>query len=264
MATLWKFYPPHPALASATLTATTGTSSTLASSVDNRKLSLMNVDTVGTYVSGADEFMYKIDFGSTKACDFIAIVNHSLYTTETAQLRVYVDNLDNSGLTNPITPLGAQSAAAGDEPIWFEAFTASYTKRYFWPLLDSIAATAYAGLIIIGAKVEPTNDPNWESDIEIDIESGRIVNKGPGGYNWKTRTHGVKRGWQVHYEFLNDADRAILENWLSDSDYADTPFVFTKDGGTVFYYGELIGNPVIKEMQSGLHNIDFTISEVIG
>ena len=116
---------------------------------------------------------------------------------------------------------------------------------------------------MLGSKVEPSVDPNWESTIEIDIESGRILTTTPDGFNHKTRQFGIKRGWQVKYQFLNDADLAILEAWLGDNDFVDTPFVFTRDGGATYYYGELIGNPIFTPVQSGLTNVEFTISEVI-
>lgn len=265
MATNWIYYPAHPDLQTATLTATAGTSSTVANTVNTRILSRMDVDTLGTYVSGTDEFMYRIDFGSgnTKQIDFIYIVGHNLYQ-ETASLRLYYDISDNASLTSPATLIGGNAAVSTDEPIWVETIgSVVAAKRYYWVLLDSIAATAYAGCIGIGYSVNPSVDPNWERSIEINIESGRIVNASHGGFNWKTRTHGVKRGWQVGYELISESDKDELLDWLSDADYADTPFVFTNDGGTTFYYGELIGNPILTPVQSGLYNLEFTISEVI-
>lgn len=264
MAVNWKFYPPHYELETATLTATTGTSSTLNNIKNQRPGLKMDVDTVGTYVGGADEFMYRIDFGAgvTKGCEFIALVNHNLYQ-EAAQLRLYVDTTDNSGLTGPITPVGAQAAVSTDEPIWLEEFTGEYTKRYFWPFFDSISAAAYCGVALIGSIVEPSVDPSWETPITIDIESGRIVNVSPTGFPWKTRTHGVKNAWNVKYQLLNDADYAILSNWLTDSERVDLPFVFTNDGGTTYYYGELVGDATITPVQAGLFNVEFQIQEVL-
>lgn len=264
MATNWIYYPPHIELFTATLTATTGTSSTLANIHEPHKNVKMDVDTVGTYVSGADEFMYRIDFGSgvTKTADFIALVNHNLYQ-ETGALRLYVDATDNSALATPLQARAALSATATDEPIWVASVVAGYTKRYWWPFFDSIAATAYCGTLLLGVTVNPTVDPSWEQPIEIDIESGRIVNMSPDGFNWKTRNHGVKYGWQVKYELLNDSDMAIMLAWLADTDFVDTPFVFTNDGGTNYYYAELIGNPQIIPQQAGLRDLMFTIAEVI-
>lgn len=265
MATNWIFYPPHPELLSATFTATAGTSSSISKSIDTRIKSLMEVDTVGTYISGADEFMYRIDFGVgvTKVVDFIALVNHNLLQ-EAANLTLYIDTADNASLTSAGTVVSSQAAAAGDEPIWLEEKTASVVaKRYYWVHFDQIAATAYAGEVLIGEKVEPSVDPNWETPIEVDIESGRIVNISPGGSEFITRTHGIKRGWQVKYQFLNDADETIMRTWLEDTDFVDTPFVFTRNGGTSFHYGRLIGNPIWTPMQAGLYDLQFTIAEVI-
>lgn len=262
MAVNWKFYPPHYALESATLTATTGTSSTLDNIKNQRPALKMEVDSVGTYVSGADEFMFKVDFGATQTNSFVALVNHNLYQ-ETGQLRVYADAVDNPALTTPITPLGVVSAVATDEPIWLGEFAGTHTKRYLWPHFDSISAAAYCGTLLLGEIAEPSVDPSWESPITIDIESGRIINVSPSGFSWKTRTHGIKNGWAVKYQLLNDADYAILNNWLTDSERVDMPFVFTDDGGTTYYYGELIGEPIISRVQAGLFNVEFTIQEVL-
>lgn len=264
MATNWIFYPPHIEMFTATLTATTGTSSTLANLHEPHRFVRMDVDTVGTYVSGADEFMYRIDFGSgvTKTADFIALVNHNFYS-ETASLRVYVDSTDNASLTGPLQARASVAAVSTDEPIWVETVISGYTKRYWWPFFDSISANAYCGSLLLGVTVNPTVDPIWESLVEIDIESGRIVNTTPDGYNHKVRKHGIKYGWEVKYQFLSDADVATFKAWLAHADYVDTPFVFTDNGGTNYYYGELMGNPQFTPVQAGLTDLSFFISEVI-
>lgn len=263
MATNWIFYPQDPLIESATLTTTAGTCANIANCQNNRRGSLIDITALGSYISGSDEYMVKIDKGSSSLANFIALVDNNLYT-DTGKMVLYHDDNDNAGLVDPSVSFSQQTAAATNEPIWVYDFSASpRTKRYHWLNLDTISTSAEFGCLLIGSIVEPVVDPNWELEIEIDIESGRIINKGPSGYNWKTRTHGIKRGWQVGYELLGDTDRDTLLNWITDSDYVETPFVFTPDGGTNYYYGELIGNPRIVTMQASLTNIEFTISEVI-
>lgn len=262
MATNWKYYIPHNELFSATLTATTGTSSTLANIQNVRRYSRMDVDTVGTYVSGSDEFMFRIDFGSgvTKTCNFVALLNHNL-VTETGKLRVYTDNADNASLTDPQFMLNEEDVVAGDDPIWVEAADNERTKRYFWVLFDSIAATAYCGICLLGEVLNPTPDPNWESPIEIDIESGRIINTTPAGVQWITRTSEKANGFAVRYEVITTAQKDEIADALFA--YPDNPFVFTNDGGTTYYYGRVFGNPVLTPVQAGLWNLEFTIQEAV-
>lgn len=261
MATNWIFYPQSSKIEASTAVDDVGSSTTRANLIDNRWLSLCQITV------SAGQYRVQLDLGSGVALapDFYAVVNHSL-NNGVAQTSVVYSSTDTLSGTSPggtPTTLGANTIGASEEPIVVTEFTAPAAKRYWWFNISGTTTGENIGNFILGNIVEPVVDPNWESEIEIDIESGRIVNKGPGGYNWKTRTHDVKRGWQVNYELLNDADRATLEDWLSDSEYADTPFVFTTDGGTTFYYGELLGNPIITPVQQGLTNISFTISEVI-
>lgn len=265
MATYWKYYPPHIELFTATLTATTGTSSTLANINEPHRLIRMDVDTVGTFSGGdGDEFAFRIDYGAgvTMPATFIALVNHNLYQ-ETGNLFVYIDQADNSGLTTPAAALGSQTAGSGDEPIWVEEIVTGYTKRYWWVLFDEITTAGYCGACLLGSKVEPSIDPNYGSPRLVDINSGRILTNTPDGYTHKTRLHGHKYNWPVKYESISTADKTILETWLTDDDLIDTPFVFTNDGGTTFYYGELLDDISITETIAGLWNVEFSISEVI-
>jgi len=260
MATNWKYYIPHNELFSATLTATTGTSSTLANIQNVRRYSRMDVDTVAG--TGSDEFKFRVDYGAgvTKSGEFIALLNHNLYT-ETCNLYVYVDATDNSALATPLAALNVQAATSADSPIWVEEIVTGYTKRYWWPLFDSIAATAYCGICLLGEVLNPTPDPNWESPIEIDIESGRIINTTPAGVQWITRTSEKANGFAVRYEVITTAQKDEIVDALFT--YPDNPFVFTNDGGTTYYYGRVFGNPVLTPVQAGLWNLEFTIQEAV-
>ena len=263
MATNWKFYPQSPLVEAATLVADIGTSSTKDNILNNRKLSLLNVDTVT-----AGQYRLQIDVGSGNTIDpdFMALVNHNLYT-DTATVGLTHSTADTVTGTAP-SPVATDSftvvtMTSAHQPIFVKTGIIVLAKRYWWLDITTSSAIAYIGQLLIGVTVNPSVDPNWESPIEIDIESGRIVNISPGGFNWKTRTHGIKQGWQVKYQFLSDADVTLFKAWLADDDFIDTPFVFTNDGGTTYYYGELMGNPQFKPVQAGLTDLEFFISEVI-
>ena len=220
----------------------------------------MDVDTVAG--TGSDEFMFRVDYGAgvTKSGEFIALLNHNLYT-ETCNLYVYVDATDNAALAIPLAALNVRAAVSADDPIWVEEIGTGYTKRYWWPLFDSIAATAYCGICLMGDVLNPSPDPNWDSPVEIDIESGRIVNTTPAGVDWTTRTSNKAYGFSVRYELITGAQKDEIVNALFA--YPDNPFVFTTDGGTTYYYGRLFGNPMLKPIQADLWNLEFTIREVV-
>lgn len=264
MASNWKFYPQSALVHAATLDEDVGTSSTLENVLNTRKNSRLDVDTVT-----GSAFRFQIDLGSgnTLTPDFFAIVNNNIYSAAAGIVGVMHSSSDTLSGTSPGgTPLYTFPIAAGaadEEGILVRTNVAgSYTKRYFWVEVTSTDATLYMGQVLLGTKVEPSIDPNWDAPIEIDIESGRIVNTTPGGVNWKTRTHGKRNGWLVNYELITSADLAIIEALWDDS-AVDIPFVFTNDGGTTYYYAELVGNPQVTPVQAGLYNVTFTIGEVI-
>ncbi len=263
MASNWKFYPQSPLVALATITDDVGTATGEANILNPRMFSKLEVDTVS-----AGRYRVQIDVGSgnTISPDFLAVVYHNLYT-DTATVGLTYSSTDTLSGTSPAgvatDAFAPVAMASGDQPLFAEVDFTNVAKRYWWLDLTNSSNVAYAGCVLIGNNVEPSVDPNWESPIEIDIESGRIVNSSFGGYNFKTRTHDIKRGWQVKYQFISDADLAILEAWLEDESYVDSPFVFTNNGGTNYYYGELLGNPVKTPVQAGLTNYEFTIGEVI-
>lgn len=180
MATNWIYYPQAPTVESATLTVTTGTCANVANCLNNRILSKIAITALGTYDSGADEFMFKIDKGAANTSNFIALVNNNLYT-DTGKMQLYYDLNDNAGLLDPAAVFARQSAVAANEPIWLFEFS-DRTTRYLWLLLDSISTSATFGCMLIGAVTEPSVDPVWEAPIDIDIESGRMVNYGHGVY----------------------------------------------------------------------------------
>ena len=265
MATNWIYYPQSPLVSAATVTDDIGTATGEANILNPRLYSTLEVDTVT-----GGEYRLLIDVGSGNAItpDFMALLNHNLYT-DSGTVGLTYSTSDSLSGTSPAggTAVGVFSPdtlSSGEQPTFVKtSFLANPSKRYWWLDFTTASNIASAGCLLIGNAVNPTVDPNWESMIEIDIESGRIVNSSYGGYNFKTRTHDIKRVWQVKYQFLNDSDLAILEAWLASESYCDTPFVFTNNGGTNYYYGELLGNPVFTPVQSSLTNVEFTISEVI-
>jgi hypothetical protein len=262
----WIYYPQSPLIEASTIVDDIGTSASETNMLNNRILSKCEVSTV---TGGEYRPFIDVGSGNTITPDFIALVNHNLYQAAAGVLGLTYSTSDTLSGTSPAggTAVGVFTpfaVGASDEPIVVKtSWLANPTKRYWWPDFSSTDNTLYVGCLLIGNKVAPSIDPNWEQPILIDIESGRIVNTSPSGYNWKTRTAGVKRGWQVKYQFCSDANRTIIEDWITDTDYVETPFVFTMDGGTTYKYGELIGNHEFIEVQQGLTDITFSISEVI-
>lgn len=263
------FFPTSPLVEVATLTDVTGTSSTKTNALNNRPSSKLEVDTVAG--TGSDEYKVRIDVGSGNTLNptFIAFVNHNLYQ-ETCILQLYNDTADNASLTSPWPLFGGgdpspRSAISTDEPIWLERqFSSPSAKRYHWILFDSIAATAYLGCLLFGIEVEPSVDPNLPITEEHD-RMGAIVNRSSGGVKWVTRNHKDIRVWDFLYELIDDTNQAKLVGlWReSDGDAIDRPLIFTLDGGTTFYYGLIVGNPVVEMTEAGLWNVNFQIEEVI-
>lgn len=258
MASNWKFYRPVADFFAATATATVGTSANLANILEPHRTIHADIDTVT-----GNSFVARYDFAASITADCVALVEHNTYTarnTPAAATLTVSHAATSGGIYTGVA--SAFTIVAADEPIFLETFSSASDQ--YWKLdFDDVLNTLYCGFAFLGKTVETSVDPNWEQPIKVGIEEGRIVTTMPDGFNQKVREYGVKRGWQVKYQLLNDADETIMRAWLEDSDLVDLPFVFTKDGGTTFQYGELIGDPEWIPQQQGLHDLMFTISEVI-
>lgn len=264
MASNWIYYPQSPLIAASTLQADLGTSSTLNNVLNNRILSNLDVDSVS---SSAFRFLIDVGSGETVTPDFLAILNNNIYSASAGILGLAFSSTDSLSGTSPggstlyaftiFAPTSAQETILVKTP-----FLGSYSKRYWWVEVTSTDASLYMGQVLIGNKVDPAIDANWELPIEYDIESGRIVNTTRGGTVWRTRTHGVRRGWTVFYEYITTDDKDSLASLWADGQ-VDLPLVFTNDGGTTYYCGEIVGNPTVTPMTQGLWNVNFSITEVI-
>lgn len=258
MASNYKYYVPLPELFSVSTTATVGTSSTTDNAVEQHRLIRMDVDTVT-----GNAFTMRYDFSAAVTPDCIAFVEHNFYDSRNSPSSTVwtVSGASTSG--GIYTGEDTNTAGSGSQPIIVSEFPSPSAWQYWKIALTDTTDTAYCGFCMLGTVVEPSIDANNEQPVEYDIESGRVITVTPDGFNWKKRTHGKKSGVSIRYESITTADKDILCNGLFADDYSDFPLVFTNDGGTTYYYAELIGNPIVVQIIDGLWDVNFTLVEVI-
>ena len=254
---LWKYYPQSPYVESATLTALTGTSSTLHCCLSYRAKNRCDVDTV----SGS-EFAFKIDAGMGIAItpDFVGFINHNLNAGECV-LHVICGNAADNGTTWDFVAFDGEGGDIGGLPIDITELQYLKTKRYWKISISGITAPAYFGNFFMGVSRLPSVDCNYGSPILYD-RSGVKTSETDGGSVFSIKRYGLKRIWNIAYEAISDADKAVLVGLESDCDGPHRPFIFTDTDSSLFY-GRLNSQMQVTPTTAGLWDVSFQIREEI-
>ncbi len=103
----------------------------------------------------------KIDLGSAKACDFLALGSYNWSGMTTVSLQV--DNADNPAFTSPVDVLPAANPFASAPVV---STFSSLTKRY-WRILftNTNSIVPQAGLLLLGSQLALTQTYDWDFNI---------------------------------------------------------------------------------------------------
>lgn len=250
----WLYYPQSSLVRNSTITNLVGTLSVPYNSLNDRQHAVTKVATLS-----AGECSFRIDLGSgnTLAPDFIAIVNNTIYT-DTANLTLLTGSTDD-GSTWDETIINAYAFLSTDEPIYLKVFAAGIARRYFKVKLTNASTASTWGGLLLGNKVSTTLTVNYGEPIDNDT-SGIRMNETSGGAGIGVVNYGIRRMWNVRYEYISTADKDLLLGLQTSTTGQLRPFVFTDTAGAI-YYVRLNSGIRRSEVAAGLWNVDFQLRE---
>ena len=269
------FYTQNSKLFSASISASTGTSSSnfpVSNLLNTRRLSLAKP---GTISGGSWAFDIDLGSGVTDVFNKFILVNNSLYTndaTHNVTMEVIAD--DNSGFASPDTALAAFTVPSTAEPIWFKVAGVLLGTPYrYWRFtfanLDD--TDYYIGCLFLlssdsSNEHAPTVSPNLGAPMLID-RRGIITNENRAGTISAFKTQRKRRVWLFRYETISATDRDTLVDFEDAIDGHRVPFVWTD--GTSYFYGRLARDSFSVEpvagglwgSTEGLYNVSFQVIE---
>ena len=252
----WKYYPQNVYVEQATLTALTGTSSTLGLCQNYRARSRCDIDTVSNYT-----FAFKITTQGTTAItpNFCAFVNSNF---QGGGLYVYCGESVDNGTTWDHYAVDDYGLATGISPVLVcTNWIGTKSKIHWRVLLTATETSAYFGNFFMGAARTPSVDCNYGQPLIYD-RTGVKISETDGGNVFSIKRYGLKRIWTIQYEAINDADMAILTGLESDCDGPHRPFIFTDSDGAL-YYGRMNSQMQATPTTAGLWDVTFQIREEI-
>ena len=196
-----------------------------------------------------------IDFGSARACDYVALINY------TADSRTDMDiawSTNNVSYTNVETGIDVGGSAAQ----FVRTFTTA-TKRY-WRLIFKDGDVEYSkdvsiATILIGTIFEPASNPNINETYNVSNAVETLEAQGGQSYAILTNTLQRKR-WEYQFNYVSEADRT---KWLAMDSTIKTsnkfslwPFLVYAHNST-FYYGRMVGEMSIQQIAYQAYQLNF-------
>jgi hypothetical protein len=190
-----------------------------------------------TAISGNE---LKIDLGSIKSCNYIALVNYKATGPEPVLTVYYSDD----GTTYTATTLTHADISTSTYTNYVGNFTAAshrYWKLKFYDLVAAEGITIEIPVILLGAELVFNHNPELDIIFTHQFENTVITSQGGQRFAFG-EFDSNRKGWQMNLKYINATFKTKLEAWRDEvmpGELSRYPFLFYDD--TNYHYVRSVG-----------------------